>query len=142
LSPGDRPTSPSISDGLFYCIAGICGFATGVVGAAFHLTVDALLRWPIWLIERLGPGPIMIAAAAAIAAVGTTLAFLLTQRVAPRRGQRVPEVEGALEGSQVRWRASCVKLSAACSACRRAWWRVARDRPFTGAAIGAACRNG
>jgi hypothetical protein len=54
LSPGDRPTSPSISDGLFYWIAGICGFATGVVGAAFHLTVDALLRWPIWLIERLG----------------------------------------------------------------------------------------
>ena len=54
MSPGDRPTSPSISDGLFYWIAGICGFATGVVGAAFHLTVDALLRWPIWLIERLG----------------------------------------------------------------------------------------
>ena len=106
MSPGDRPTSPSISDGLFYWIAGICGFATGVVGAAFHLTVDALLRWPIWLIERLGPGPLMIAAAAAIAAVGTTLAFLLTQRVAPEAaGSGVPEVEGALEGlREVRWR--------------------------------------
>ena len=106
MSPGDRPTSPSISDGLFYWIAGICGFATGVVGAAFHLTVDVLLRWPIWLIERLGPGPLMIAAAAAIAAVGTTLAFLLTQRVAPEAaGSGVPEVEGALEGlREVRWR--------------------------------------
>ena len=106
MSPGDRPTSPSISDGLFYWIAGICGFATGVVGAAFHLTVDALLRWPSWLIERLGPGPLTIAAAAAIAAVGTTLAFLLTQRVAPEAaGSGVPEVEGALEGlREVRWR--------------------------------------
>ena len=77
-----------------------------MVGAAFHLTVDALLRWPIWLIERLGPGPLMIAAAAAIAAVGTTLAFLLTQRVAPEAaGSGVPEVEGALEGlREVRWR--------------------------------------
>ena len=97
MSPGDRPTSPSISDGLFYWIAGICGFATGVVGAAFHLTVDALLRWPIWLIERLGPGPIMIAAAAAIAAAGTTLAFLLTQRIAPEAaGSGVPE--GLVDG--------------------------------------------
>jgi chloride channel protein, CIC family len=106
LSPGDRPTSPSISDGLFYWIAGICGFATGVVGAAFHLTVDVLLRWPIWLFERLGPGPLTIAAAAAIAAVGTTLAFLLTQHVAPEAaGSGVPEVEGALEGlREVRWR--------------------------------------
>ena len=69
MSPGDRPTSPSISDGLFYWIAGVCGFATGVVGAAFHLTVDALLRWPIWLTERLGPGALTIAVAAAIAAV-------------------------------------------------------------------------
>ena len=55
MSPGDRQPSPSISDGLFYWIAGMCGFATGVVGAAFHLTVDALLHWPVWLVERLGP---------------------------------------------------------------------------------------
>ena len=83
MTAGDRPTRPSISDGLFYWVAGACGFATGIVGGAFHLTVDALLRWPIWLTERLGPGPLTIAAAAGIAAVGTTLAFLLTQRIAP-----------------------------------------------------------
>ena len=105
-SSGDRPTHPSISDGLFYCVAGICGFVTGIVGGAFHFTVDALLRWPTWLIERMGPGPLMIAAAAGIAAVGVTLAFLLTQRIAPEAsGSGVPEVEGALEGlREVRWR--------------------------------------
>ena len=106
MSAGDRPTRPSISDGLFYWVAGACGFATGIVGGAFHLGVDALLRWPIWLTERLGPGPLTIAAAAGIAAVGTTLAFLLTQRIAPEAsGSGVPEVEGALEGlREVRWR--------------------------------------
>ena len=90
----------------FYWVAGACGFATGIVGGAFHLTVDALLRWPIWLTERLGPGPLTIAAAAGIAAVGTTLAFLLTQRIAPEAsGSGVPEVEGALEGlREARWR--------------------------------------
>ena len=98
--------SPSISDGLFYWVAGACGFATGIVGGAFHLTVDALSRWPIWLTERLGPGPLTIAAAAGIAAVGVTLAFLLTRYVAPEAaGSGVPEVEGALEGlREVRWR--------------------------------------
>ena len=105
-SSGDRPTRPSISDGLFYCVAGVCGFVTGMVGGAFHFTVDTLLRWPTWLIERLGPGPLTIAAAAGIAAVGVTLAFLLTQRIAPEAsGSGVPEVEGALEGlREVRWR--------------------------------------
>lgn len=84
----------------------MCGFATGVVGAAFHLTVDALLHWPVWLVERLGPGPLTILAAAGIAAVGVTLAFLLTHHVAPEAaGSGVPEVEGALEGlREVRWR--------------------------------------
>jgi CIC family chloride channel protein len=106
LSPGDRPTRPSISDGLFYWVAGACGFATGVVGAVFHLTVDTLSHWPHWLVERMGPGPLSIAAAAGVAAVGVLLAFLLTRYVAPEAaGSGVPEVEGALEGLRtVRWR--------------------------------------
>jgi CIC family chloride channel protein len=106
VSPGDRPTRPAISDGLFYWIAGACGFATGIVGAAFHLTVDTLLRWPTWLGAWLGPGVLTIVVAAAIAAVGVVLAFLLTQRIAPEAaGSGVPEVEGALEGlREVRWR--------------------------------------
>jgi chloride channel protein, CIC family len=95
-----------VPDGLFYCIAGGCGFATGVVGAGFHLAVDALSRWPTWLAGYLDGSPYILVAAAAIAAVGVTLAFLLTRYLAPETaGSGVPEVEGALEGiREVRWR--------------------------------------
>ncbi len=95
-----------ISDGRFYWIAGACGLATGVVGAGLHLAVDTLLRWPHWLSERLGTGPLLLAAAAGIGALGVTLAFFLTRYVAPEAaGSGVPEVEGSLEdGRKVRWR--------------------------------------
>lgn len=100
-----RPTR-SLSDGAFYVIAGLCGLAGGVVGAAFHLTVDALLRWPAWLVARFGNGPETILMAAGIAASGLLLAFLLTRRVAPEAaGSGVQEIEGAMEGLRtVRWR--------------------------------------
>jgi CIC family chloride channel protein len=107
LSVGDRATRPSISNALFYWVAGACGLATGVLGAAFHLAVNDLMRWPQWLADYLGgSGPLTIAAAAAIAAVGVTAAFLLTHCLAPETsGSGVPEVEGALEGlREVRWR--------------------------------------
>jgi CIC family chloride channel protein len=83
----------------------LCGLITGVVGAAFHLTVDRLLHWPTWLADRLGSDTQAIAAAAGVAAVGVTLAYLLTRYVAPETaGSGVPEVEGALEGLRVvRW---------------------------------------
>lgn len=95
-----------ITDRLFYWIAGACGFATGVVGAAFHLAVDQLLHWPDWLADRLGTGPLTIAAGAGLAALAVTLAFMLTRYLAPETaGSGVPEVEGAMEGVRdVRWR--------------------------------------
>jgi chloride channel protein, CIC family len=95
-----------ITDGPFYWIAGTCGIATGVVGAAFHLAVGHLLRWPDWLVDYMGAGPLTIAAGAGIAALGVMLAFLLTRYLAPETaGSGVPEVEGALEGlREVRWR--------------------------------------
>ncbi|MDP2372788.1 H(+)/Cl(-) exchange transporter ClcA [Reyranella sp.] len=106
MEPSDRPKSPPISDGAFYFIAGFCGLAGGVVGAAFHLTVDALLRWPAWLVARFGSGPETILMAAGIAAVGLLAAFLLTRRFAPEAaGSGVQEIEGAMEGLRVvRWR--------------------------------------
>jgi CIC family chloride channel protein len=95
-----------ITDGPFYWIAGICGLATGVVGAAFHLAVGRLLRWPDWLVDRMGDGPLTIAVGAGVAALSVTLAFLLTRYLAPETaGSGVPEVEGAMEGvRKVRWR--------------------------------------
>jgi CIC family chloride channel protein len=88
-----------------FWVAGACGFATGVVGAVFHLTVDTLFQWPLWLIEKLDFGPIAMAAAAGVGATGVLLAYLLTRYVAPEAaGSGVPEVEGALEGLRtVRW---------------------------------------
>lgn len=95
-----------ITDRLFYWIAGACGFATGVVGAAFHLAVDKLLHWPDWLADRIGAGPLTIAAGAGVAAVAVTIAYALTRYIAPETaGSGVPEVEGALDGvREVRWR--------------------------------------
>lgn len=106
MSPGERPTRPSISNGIFYWIAGACGLATGVLGAGFHLAVSTLRQWPDWLVGTMGPGWLTIAAAAVVGAVGITLAYLLTRHVAPEAsGSGVPEVEAALEGERsIRWR--------------------------------------
>ncbi|MSP76281.1 MAG: H(+)/Cl(-) exchange transporter ClcA [Rhodospirillaceae bacterium] len=106
MESSGRPTRASLSDGAFYFIAGFCGLAGGVVGAAFHLTVDALLRWPAWLVARFGSGPETILMAAAIAATGLLAAFALTRRFAPEAaGSGVQEIEGAMEGLRtVRWR--------------------------------------
>jgi CIC family chloride channel protein len=95
-----------ITDRLFYWIAGACGFATGVVGAAFHLAVNELLHWPEWLADRMGTGPLTIAVGAGAAAVAVAIAYALTRYIAPETaGSGVPEVEGAMEGvREVRWR--------------------------------------
>jgi CIC family chloride channel protein len=106
MESSGRPTGSRVSDAAFYLIAGLCGLAGGVVGAAFHLTVDALLHWPAWLVARFGSGPETILMAAAIAATGLLLAFALTRRFAPEAaGSGVQEIEGAMEGLRtVRWR--------------------------------------
>lgn len=106
MESSDRAKSRQLSDGAFYFIAGFCGLAGGIVGAAFHLTVDVLLRWPVWLVARFGSGPETILMAAAIAAAGLLLAFALTRRFAPEAaGSGVQEIEGAMEGLRtVRWR--------------------------------------
>lgn len=106
MESSDRPGSRRVSDGAYYFIAGFCGLAGGIVGAAFHLTVDALLHWPAWLMARFGSGPETILMAAGIAAAGVLAAFMLTRTVAPEAaGSGVQEIEGAMEGLRtVRWR--------------------------------------
>ncbi|MFO1080580.1 MAG: H(+)/Cl(-) exchange transporter ClcA [Reyranellaceae bacterium] len=95
-----------MSDAVLYWLAGACGFATGVLGAAFHLAVDRLFEWPQRLVERLDYGPTTIAIGAAVGAAMVLVAFLLTRHLAPEAaGSGVPEVEGALEGLRtVHWR--------------------------------------
>jgi CIC family chloride channel protein len=105
----DRPKSRLISDGVFYLVAGFCGLIAGVVGAAFHLVVDTLLAWPVWLSAWLGPDASVnqiLLASAAVAAMGVLLAFFLTRHIAPEAaGSGVQEIEGAMEGLRVvRWR--------------------------------------
>jgi CIC family chloride channel protein len=106
LSSEDRPKHPAIFDGLFYTIAGLCGFVTGIVGAAFHICVNTLMAWPGWLAGWVDSKALTIVLAAVIAATAVTLAFVLTDRIAPEAsGSGVPQVEGALEGvHEVRWR--------------------------------------
>ncbi len=106
MSSGDRPAEKSIPDALLYLLAALCGVATGIVGAAFHLAVDALVIWPTWLVARMGHGALTMAAAAAIAATGLVAAFFLTRLAAPEAaGSGVQEIEGAMEGlRKVRWR--------------------------------------
>ena len=106
MSSGDRPAEQTIPDALLYLLAALCGVATGVLGAAFHLVVDTLIRWPSWLVAYLGYGPLTLAAAAATAAIALVAAFFLTRSFAPEAaGSGVQEIEGAMEGlRQVRWR--------------------------------------
>jgi len=106
VTSGDRPAGQPISDGAYYFLAALCGVATGVVGAAFHLVVDRLMTWPARLVAHFGREPSTIAMAAGIAAAGLVAAFFLTRKIAPEAaGSGVQEIEGAMEGlREVRWR--------------------------------------
>ncbi len=106
METADRSTPTQISDGVFYLVACGCGLVAGVVGAAFHAIVDALLGWPAWLVAHMSVGPLTVVVAATIAATGLVSAFLLTRRFAPEAaGSGVQEIEGAMEGvREVRWR--------------------------------------
>lgn len=93
MTSGDRPAGQSISDAALYALAALCGLATGVLGAGFHLVVDTLVRWPSWLMACMGPGALTLAAAAAIAALALLGAFFLTRLVAPEAaGSGVQEI--------------------------------------------------
>ena len=53
----DTPASRRFPDALFYCISGVCGLVTGVIGAGFHLIVNEWQHWPEWLVDRMPAGP-------------------------------------------------------------------------------------
>lgn len=90
----------------FFVLAAAVGIGTGAVGTVFHLLVDALLAWPGWLAARIGEGPLLVLAGAAVAAVLAVTSAMIVRRFAPEAaGSGVQEVEGALDlARRLRWR--------------------------------------
>lgn len=101
-----RPYPDRRGDAAFFVLAAGVGIATGMVGTLFHLTVDRLLAWPLWLQAELGRGAAAVAAAALIAAAMALVSAVIVRRFAPEAsGSGVQEVEGTLDGLRpLRWR--------------------------------------
>jgi CIC family chloride channel protein len=89
----------------FLFLAVLVGLGAGVVGALFHVGIDAALVWPDRLSGVLS-GPALVLAAAAITMTCTVIAVALVRRFAPEAsGSGVQEIEGAMIGLRpVRWR--------------------------------------
>lgn len=94
------------SDAAFFALAAGVGIATGTIGTVFHLIVDALLAWPVWLQAQLGRGVAAVVVAALVAAVMVVASAAIVRRFAPEAsGSGVQEVEGTLDGLRpLRWR--------------------------------------
>lgn len=95
---------PSCGDAAYYALAAGVGLAGGLVGAVFHLAVDAASAWPGLLTARLD-GPALYLALSAVAAALVAGSVALVRAIAPEAaGSGVQEIEGALEGLRpVRW---------------------------------------
>lgn len=98
------------SDVLYYLLAVLVGAVAGLVGAVFHLAVEAAMTWPDLLRPHLdGAGLHGIGRLAALAIVSAAMVLVsvaLVRAFAPEAaGSGVQEIEGALEGLRaVRWR--------------------------------------
>ncbi|KAA0969100.1 H(+)/Cl(-) exchange transporter ClcA [Aureimonas fodinaquatilis] len=85
-------------------LAVLVGTFAGILGSIFHLTIDALLHWPVLLAEVVG-GPMLVVAAALVTMLATVASVYMVRRIAPEAGgSGVQEIEGAMEGLRpVRW---------------------------------------
>lgn len=96
-----------MGNGFYYGVAVLVGAVVGVIGAAFHLSVEWLsAAWPAYLSGSVGlSGAPLYLAGAAIGASMAVAALFLVRRFAPEAGgSGVPEIEGAMEGlREVRW---------------------------------------
>ncbi len=94
------------SDAAFFALAAGVGIATGTIGTVFHMIVDALLAWPLWLQAQLGRGLAAVVVAALVAAAMALASAVIVRRFAPEAsGSGVQEVEGTLDGLRpLRWR--------------------------------------
>ncbi|MGH2340099.1 H(+)/Cl(-) exchange transporter ClcA [Segnochrobactraceae bacterium EtOH-i3] len=104
--PNTTGAAVAISDRRFYAYALATGTIAGLVGVAFHFTVEYISRWPRLLRHFLGETALSIGIAAAIGVLFATIALFLVRRFAPEAaGSGVPDVEGAMEGGvAIPWR--------------------------------------
>ncbi|MCK0196405.1 H(+)/Cl(-) exchange transporter ClcA [Ancylobacter sp. 6x-1] len=97
-----------MGNGFYHLVAVLMGAAVGLVGSAFHASVEGLSEgWPAYLMHRLGlEGPALYLAGACVGAAMAVGALYLVRRFAPEAaGSGVPEIEGAMEGLRiVRWK--------------------------------------
>lgn len=102
----ERPYPDRRADTAFFALAAGVGIATGTIGTVFHLIVDALLAWPVWLQAQLGRGVAAVVVAALVAAAMALASAVIVRRFAPEAsGSGVQEVEGTLDGLRpLRWR--------------------------------------
>lgn len=96
-----------MGNGGYHVVAALVGAAVGVLGSAFHLSVEGLMTgWPAFLRDTLQlSGPGLYVAGGLVAAAMTVVALWLVRAFAPEAsGSGVPEIEGAMEGlREVRW---------------------------------------
>ncbi|WP_108662848.1 H(+)/Cl(-) exchange transporter ClcA [Acuticoccus kandeliae] len=99
-----RPARAFRGDVRYLVCAILVGTIAGLIGSAFHLSIDALAAWPQWLADVLH-GRDLILAGGAITMAATVLCVMLVRLIAPEAGgSGVQEIEGALEGMRpVRW---------------------------------------
>ncbi len=104
--PTSAGAAVAISDRRFYAYALLTGVAAGLVGVAFHFSVEFIARWPRVLRKTFGEEALSIGLAALIGVLFATIALFLVRRFAPEAaGSGVPDVEGAMEGTvAVPWR--------------------------------------
>jgi len=89
----------------FSVLAAAVGLGAGGGGTLLHLSVDALLSWPVCFADSMGRST-AVPVAALVAAILATLSAMIVRRVAPEAaGSGVQEVEGTLEDLRpLRWR--------------------------------------
>lgn len=105
ILPSEARPGSRTAQARYILVAAIVGLLAGTVGSIFHLSIEAVLRWPTYL-QQVVSGHWLVVSTALITMVVTVLAAFSVRRIAPEAGgSGVQEIEGAMEGLRtVRWK--------------------------------------